>query len=147
MSDEKPKGPVRGACLCGTVQYEITLPTLACGHCHCSMCRRSNSAGYVTWVILPESQLRITSGLDRLTRYQSSDHAARRFCGVCGSSLFGESTRTPGLAYLFLASLQGEIDRAPEFHSSFRDRASWVDVPEDGLPRFEDAGRLETQNA
>jgi hypothetical protein len=111
------------------------------------MCRRANSAGYVTWVILPSSQLRITSGLDKVTRYQSSDHAARRFCSVCGSSLFGESTRTPDLAYLFLANLQGEIDRVPEFHSSFRDRAPWIDVPEDGLPRFEDAGLLETRSA
>jgi hypothetical protein len=147
MSEEKVKDPVRGACLCGAVQYEITLPTSTCAHCHCTMCQRANSAGYVTWVILPSTQLRMISGLDKLTRYQSSDHAARKFCSVCGSHLFGESTRTPGLAYLFLANLQGEIDRAPEFHSSFSARAPWIEVPEDGLPRLEDAGLLETQNA
>jgi len=27
---------VRGACLCGAVQFEATLPTLGCCHCYCS---------------------------------------------------------------------------------------------------------------
>jgi len=37
---------VRGACLCGAVQFEVTLPTLGCCHCHCSVCRRFSGAGY-----------------------------------------------------------------------------------------------------
>jgi hypothetical protein len=146
MSDIEPQGPVRGACLCGAVQYEITLPTLVCAHCHCTICRRGNGAGYVTWTILPEKQLEITSGLDCLSRYQSSDHGARRFCSVCGSTLFGESIRTPDLAYIVLGNLEGPIDRMPELHSSFAQRVPWITVDDD-LPRTEDAGVLETKRA
>ena len=39
---------VKGACLCGAVQFEVTLPTLGCCHCHCSICRRFCGAGYGT---------------------------------------------------------------------------------------------------
>ena len=145
MSDADSKSPVRGACLCGAVEYEIRLPTLTCVHCHCSMCRRGNGAGYVTWTVVPSEQLEITSGGGRLTRYQSSDHAARRFCSACGSTLFGESTRTPDLAYIVFANLQGPIDRVPESHSSFAQRVPWVSIDDD-LPHTEDAGILETKN-
>jgi hypothetical protein len=110
------------------------------------MCRRAHGAGYVTWVILPSRQLRITAGGEDLARYQSSDHGARRFCRVCGSSLFGESTRTPDQAYVVLANLKGKVDLAPEFHASFADRAPWVAVADD-LPRLPDAGDLETSEA
>jgi hypothetical protein len=146
MGNAASESPVRGACLCGAVQFEIALPTVACVHCHCTMCRRAHGAGYVTWVIVPTPQLRITAGSERLSRYQSSDHGARRFCGVCGSSLFGESTRTKDEMYVVLANLQAEIDRAPEFHACFRDRADWVVVADD-LPHIEDAGILTTRDA
>jgi hypothetical protein len=108
------------------------------------MCRRAHGAGYVTWVILPTSQLRFTAGEERLTRYKSSGHGARRFCSLCGSTLFGESTRTPELSYVAVANLNGEIDRAPEFHASFPNRVPWVVVADD-LPKLEDTGVLETR--
>ena len=40
---------VFGACLCGAVRFRIELPTLFCGHCHCTMCQRNHGAAYVTW--------------------------------------------------------------------------------------------------
>jgi len=143
---ESSETAVRGACLCGGVRFELVLPTLACGHCHCSMCRRSHGAGFVTWAILPTRQLRITAGSEHLVRHQSSDHGGRRFCGVCGSSLFGDSTRTPDLAYVVLANLEGPIDRVPEFHSCYPDRVPWVHIADD-LPRMDDAGVLTTAPA
>ena len=144
MSDSAKSRPIGGACLCGAVQFEIELPSESCGHCHCSMCRRSHGAGFVTWVIVPTSRLRTTAGEDRLVRYQSSDHGGRHFCRVCGSSLFGDSSRTPELMYVTRANLVGEIDRAPEFNACYSDRASWVDVDE-SLLRLDDAGVLTTE--
>jgi len=143
MSAPSETSPIAGACLCETVRFEIVPPTQACGHCHCSMCRRSHGAGYVTWVIVPARQLRIIAGEAELSRYQSSDHGARHFCGMCGSSLFGESTRTPDLMYVVRSNLKGDIDRVPEFHACFPDRAAWVDIDDD-LLRMDDAGVLTT---
>ena len=90
MSESKADASVPGACLCGAIQYEIDLPTLGSVHCHCTMCRRWNGAGYTSWCAVAKDQLRILSGEKQLVRYQSSDHAGRFFCSVCGSSLFGD---------------------------------------------------------
>ena len=126
--------PVQGGCLCGAVRFTVTLPTLFCGHCHCSMCRRNHSAAYVTWFAIPRSQLCIDSGADLLTRYASSSHGSRSFCSRCGSSLFCVSTHLPDIVDIPLASMDGAIDRLPESHIYFDDRASWTIVG-DQLPR------------
>jgi hypothetical protein len=129
------EGTVQGACLCGAVRFEVGLPTLFCAHCHCSMCRRGHGAGYVTWFGVPHERFRVRAGEERLVRYRSSEHGTRTFCGTCGSTLFCESTNHPDWIDIVLANLEGPIDRAPESHFYFDDRAGWVAVA-DGLPRF-----------
>jgi hypothetical protein len=137
-----PDARVTGSCLCGAVAFSVRLPTLFCGHCHCSMCRRNHGAAYVTWLSVPRAQLEIGSGGGDLVRYASSEHGARSFCGRCGSSLFCESTRHPERVDVTLASLHGSIDRPPQLHVYFDDRAPWVAVGDD-LPRLGGASGLE----
>ena len=126
---------VPGRCLCGAVRFAIELPVLFCAHCHCSMCRRSHGAGYVTWIGVPYDRFRVHDGGTNLVRYRSSDHGTRTFCGSCGSSLFCESTNHPDWIDIVLANLEGDVERAPEAHFFFDDRAAWV-RPGDDLPRF-----------
>jgi len=126
---------VPGSCFCGTVKFTITLPTLFCAHCHCSMCRRMHGAGYVTWVGVPYTQFQIASGKEHLTVHHSSDHGWRSFCNKCGSSLFCESTRHPQHIDIVLANLNGKIDRNPQAHYYFSDRVEWIEAVDD-LPRF-----------
>ena len=131
-----PTSPaVTGGCFCGAVRFEVGLPTLFCAHCHCSMCRRTHGAGYVTWFAVPYERYRLITGGDRLVRYRSSEHGTRTFCGVCGSTLFCESTNHPDWIDIVLANLDGPIDRPPQAHFYFDDRADWVQVGDD-LPRF-----------
>src|SRR5512144_1940571 len=98
---------VRGSCLCGEVRFTVAMPTLFCGHCHCSMCRRNHGAAYVTWVAVARSQVTIDSGSDQLTRYESSEHGSRSFCSRCGSSLFCISSRHPEIVDIPLANMDG----------------------------------------
>ena len=130
-SSEERSGVVRGSCFCEAVAFEVTLPTAACVHCHCTMCQRSNGAGYVTWVAVPKDHFRLTSGDEGLTTYHSSDHGQRSFCSRCGSSLFCELTAYPDHIDITLANFHDKIDRAPRTHIYFSDRAEWVSVDEE----------------
>ena len=135
---------VRGGCLCGAVRFTVTMPTLFCGHCHCSMCRRSHGAAFVTWIAVPRAQVAI-DGDPRLTRYASSEHGSRSFCSRCGSSLFCVSSRHPEIVDIPLANMDGPIDRLPESHIYFDDRAAWTTVGDD-LPRLGGSSGLEPTN-
>ena len=129
------EGKVSGSCFCGAVRFSVHVPSLFCGHCHCSMCRRSHGAGYVTWFAVPRGQFVLESDEADLARFRSSDHGTRSFCRHCGSSLFCESTHHPDTVDIVLANMHGAIDRPPDCHIYFDDRADWV-VVNDGLPRL-----------
>lgn len=126
---------VSGSCFCGAVRFRIALPTLFCGHCHCSMCRRLHGAGFVTWIAVPPERFTLEAGEGDLVRFASSDHGRRSFCARCGSSLLCESSRHPDRIDVVLANLHGPIDREPQLHVYFDDRADWVTVSDD-LPRL-----------
>jgi hypothetical protein len=137
---------VAGACLCRSIRFEVSLPSLYCAHCHCSMCRRSHGAGFVTWFGISRSALRITAGEDHLVHHRSSDHATRSFCGRCGSSLFFASTLRSDHVDVALANMAAPIDRSPQMHVHFSDRAAWV-TTDDALPRLGGASGLEPLEA
>lgn len=132
---------VDGECFCGAVRFSIELPTLFCGHCHCTMCRRAHGAGFVTWIAVARSQFRLETP-DALTRFASSDHGTRSFCRTCGSSLFCQSTHHPDVVDIVLANMKGEIDKRPECHIYWDDRVEWVEIG-DELPRKGGVGGME----
>lgn len=125
---------VPGGCLCGAVRFEVETPTRFCAHCHCSMCRKAHGAGYVTWFAVKRSQLRFLSGEDQLKTYRSSRHGIRRFCGVCGSSMFCELDTNPDDVDVVLAAMDGPIDRLPNAHVYYDSGAAWAQLDEE-LPR------------
>ena len=133
MKDKRVADTVKGACLCGAVQFEVTLPTLGCCHCHCSICRRFSGAGYATFFQVSRERFRLLAGGENLQRYRSSPWAQRAFCKTCGSGLFGEPDGVPALG-IALGSMLGPIDREPDRHICWDDRASWVRIGDD-LPR------------
>ena len=124
---------VSGGCFCGEVKFEIELPTLFCGHCHCSMCRRPHGASFVTWTAVPPERFSITSGEENIAIYQSSENGTRSFCKTCGSQMFCQTD--PEVIDIALAALHGKIDREPEAHYYFDSRADWT-VVNDDLPKL-----------
>ena len=139
MTSESASGTVSGSCFCGEVTYEIDLPTLFCGHCHCSMCRRPHGPSYVTWTGVPPDQFRVVSGAKHLKTYASSKLGRRQFCEECGSQLFcwheTEDGSPPEMIDVTVASLHGGIDRQPESHIFYDSRAGWT-VVNDDLPKL-----------
>ena len=125
---------VEGACLCGSVRYELTMPSKFCAHCHCGNCRRAHGAAFVTYAGFTREQVEI-SGTDDLVRYETDTGATRSFCRRCGSTLFYEGPRWPGEVHVVRANVQGPIDRAPSAHYYVDHAADWWEIT-DPLPRY-----------
>lgn len=125
---------VAGACLCGAVRYELTMPSLFCAHCHCQNCRRAHGAAFVTYAGFRREQVAISGARD-LVRYETDTGATRSFCRRCGSTLFYEGPRWPGEVHVALANVRGRIDRLPSAHYYVDHAADWWEIA-DSLPRY-----------
>lgn len=127
MADEH----VPASCFFDGVQFTAELPTLFCGHCHCSLCRRPHAAAFVAWTAAPPNWLFITAGHNQTEQYQNSPNGARSFCEPCGDQLFCQVE--PGVVDVAMTALHGPIDRAPEDRYYCDSHAQWGEVNDDLL--------------
>ncbi|NNK98300.1 MAG: GFA family protein [Xanthomonadales bacterium] len=119
---------VHGGCFCGAVRFSANLPSKWCAHCHCSMCRKTHGAGYVTWAGFDESQVIVSTGEDKVSWFDSSEEAQRGFCSNCGSSMFFRSQRWAGELHIALGCINDEIDRQPQANVFFDRHVGWMPI-------------------
>lgn len=122
-----------GACLCGTVRYEVDGPFKMMVHCHCSMCRMHHGTAFATFVGAPLDGFRWKSGEANVTEYASSGHATRPFCNTCGSATPVLSQQM-GLAICPAGNLEGDPGLRPALHMFVDFKAPWYSIS-DGLPQ------------
>jgi hypothetical protein len=122
-----------GHCLCGATRYEADGTPFHQSNCHCSMCRRAAGAPFVTWFSVRRSDLRWTAA--EPAAYRSSDHATRRFCATCGTTLTFEDDRMPDELDLTTCSLDDPAALPPQDQLETDARVPWVSL-EPGLPVF-----------
>lgn len=122
-----------GGCLCGKVRIEAEGEPNRVGICHCLDCRKHHGALFFAAAIFPTTAVKITG--------ETSSYKGRRFCPVCGSSVFAESGEE---IELHLGALDAPDQLKPTYEC-------WVTRREAWLPAFptarlypknrEDAGR------
>lgn len=123
---------IKGSCHCGSVRYEIAGNFQLIGNCHCSTCRKTTGAAYVTWGLFDPQQFRWSSGEDGIGHYPSSPDHYRCFCKQCGSSL--ASLHGGKVSEVVLASVDGDPGGRPEAHIFVDSKAVWHAITDD-LPQ------------
>ena len=139
MTGPSPTAPVRGGCLCGGVRYEVTAPFLRANLCHCSRCRKHTGAAASAQGRVPRAAFRLLSGADLVRAYTPGRGMVKAFCTACGSSLFGGSWPDGSEVSIRLGTLDDDPGIRPQFHNFVADAPPWLPVPDDGLPRYEEA--------
>ena len=123
---------LKGACLCGRVEYEVQDPA-SLGYCHCSRCQRWTGSS-LAGVVVARENLRFTNGEELVTRYES-EFAPRHFCSNCGSSLYDDL----GENYFVAAGLMRELELKPSFHLQVAYKAKWHEIGDDAPQYAENA--------
>lgn len=104
----KSLSTARGACLCGTVVYELQGPLDIMAHCRCSTCRQQQSTPKGAFVTVSLAAFRWVSGEESVSTFQSPAHGARAFCKHCGSVTPRVEGDT-GLVICPVSSLEGPL--------------------------------------
>ena len=122
-----------GGCQCGSIRYEVTGEPIMTAICHCTMCRRANSAPAVAWAMFKQSDVSFLSSKPKL--YASSQEAQRGFCENCGSQISFLASFLPGLVDITIGSLDDPELAPPQFHYSYATHLSWIEFS-DSLPKY-----------
>ena len=115
-----------GGCLCGATRYAIDGPFQVVGNCHCSICRRTSGAAFVTWGILAPDTFRWVAGEGAVQAYESSPGTARVFCGRCGSSL--ACTHGGVVGEVMMGTLDGDPGQRATDHIFVGSKAPWYEI-------------------
>ncbi len=125
-----------GACLCGSIRYEIFY---AAGdvvdYCHCEQCRRASGAPVLAWLEVPPERFRITQGTAR--GFASSARAMRWFCADCGTQLYMTDNAGNSVG-ITLGTLDNPNSVRPTVHGWESERIPWFEIADD-LPRYAQA--------
>ena len=86
---------------------------------------------------MPGEGFRLLQGEELISVYRPPEGTAvKAFCSVCGSSLFGGHWPDGDEVSVRLGSLDGDPGIRPQYHSFVDSKASWDELPDDGLPRY-----------
>src|SRR4029079_2844126 len=101
---------LKGACLCGSIAYEVDDPE-GLGYCHCTRCQRWTGSS-LAGVVVAEDNFKFTKGEDPV-KSSETQFAPRNFCSTCGSSIYDD---LGGGKSFVAAGLMRELDLEPSFH-------------------------------
>lgn len=126
---------MRGSCLCGGIQYEITGPLTGVVNCHCSTCRKAHGAAFRTRALVKKADFRWISGEELLNFYASSPGNHRGFCRICGSPMLSVLDQDAERFSMPLGPLDDDPDVRPRANIYAASKAPWFDIT-DGLPQY-----------
>ena len=131
---------VKGSCLCGGVEFEVTGEFEPRSFCHCTSCKRLSGGAGTANARARSDEIEIVKGRELLRTYTPEGGSAKTFCSVCGSNLFGGGWPESDRASVRLSAIDDPFQGRPTRHIWVRSLASWETLPDDGLERHEQAG-------
>jgi hypothetical protein len=94
-----------GRCLCRAVSYRVSAEPVAVRVCWCRVCQHLAANGTVN-MLIPTSALEVLGTLsDYLNTADSGSTMRRRFCPLCGSHLFANSSARPQFTVVRVGTL------------------------------------------
>ncbi|PCJ22027.1 MAG: aldehyde-activating protein [SAR86 cluster bacterium] len=120
---------MQGGCFCGNIRYEIGDGEYLVANCHCTMCRKTSAAPFVTWVVVPTESFRYIQGSAKLL--QSSDKGRRYFCEECGTPLVFLAEERPTVIDITTGSLDDPERYIPTKDVHEESRLKWLHLNND----------------
>jgi hypothetical protein len=120
------------------VRFEIDAPLLGAAYCHCGRCQRRSGTAMQASARVRAGSLRLLRGEDLLAGWYAGDGLEKAFCSECGSALFARDYDSGEIVIVRLGAIDGDPGVRPSAHQFVAYAAAWAQIPDDGLPRFDE---------
>ena len=139
-----------GGCSCGVNRYEIDVSRLTqLQHCYCYICRELSGGPFMTWLPIDKDNfVWKQSSSETLSLVRTTPFGRRHICKICRGVLTIVYDSQPDLIWPCAGGLDdaclpdnkemgGFLNRV--CHICCRDKPPWLQLPNDGMERLDDA--------
>jgi hypothetical protein len=138
---DKPEHPtidLTTHCDCGAITLTARGRVVSMFQCACNNCQRVSGSGHSSAILLPADGVGVVGATKSYSRPADSGAILTRyFCPECGTTLYAQSSRAPGLKILPAGLFSGQNDWfVPNQLIFARSHRDW-DLVADHLPRYE----------
>ena len=118
-------------CHCGALVLECEGEPRKVSMCHCLLCQRRTGSAFGVAVFYERAQVKLTHGTPQVFARDSASGfpVAFHFCPGCGSNVWWEPARLPGLVGVALGAFADPAFAAPEQAVFMRDKHHWLELP------------------
>ena len=124
--------PYTGGCLCGETRYVLNAEPNTLYACHCTDCQRRSGSAFALSLVASREALKLTSGRTILSVTKMPDGRVKQaqVCAACGTRLWGEPVKLPGIAIIQPGTLDDTSWLRPVAHIWTRSAQPWFRFPE-----------------
>jgi hypothetical protein len=133
-----PETPLHGGCGCGAVRFEVRAPFASSRYCHCHRCQHRTGTSSSASARIGRGDFEIVSGAELIRSWEPDDGMPKAYCVECGSHLFSGSLEDDFVS-VRLGAVEGDPGIRPEHRQWVSSAAPWEPIPDDGLPRYDEA--------
>ena len=124
--NETMNNTIEGGCFCGSIRYSFESNNYLSSNCHCSMCRRTSGAAFLSWMAIPLTAFEYSKGNPK--KLISSSQGTRYFCKDCGTPLTCLLDDYPKYIYVTICSLDEPQEFKPNGDLFVEDKLDWVKI-------------------
>lgn len=131
--------PIKAACQCGQVTYELNAAPLKVMACHCTECQKLATAPFSVTAVVAATDIAFSGELKEWSRSSDSGNTnTAKFCPNCGNRIYHVNPQQPELIKLKLKPVDPKCARLfePTAHVWVREKQSWYVIP-DGVKVFD----------
>lgn len=117
---------IKGSCLCGDINYQITGKVGEIVHCHCETCRKAHGSAFSSVAAVDDKDFDIQNA-SGLGSFESSKGKVRYFCLNCGTQIYAKRDDTKHVI-LRLGSLDDDPMSSEKNHIWVSQKATWYSI-------------------
>ena len=131
------KYPIKGACQCGGVTYELLEPPLMVAACHCKECQKLSTSAFSITAMVTAQSVKFSGPMKDWSRAADSGNvSAAKFCPSCGNRIYHYDPNEPDKLKLKPSNLSDTRIINPTVHVWVSEKQDWFQIPE-GVKTFD----------
>ena len=129
--------PIKGACQCGQVTYQVLAAPLMIAACHCRQCQKLSTSAFSITAVVNTADIVFSGELHEWSRLADNGNTnVAKFCPDCGNRIFHFNPDDPSNIKLKPSTLEDTQVIKPNMHIWTSEKQAWFTLPTD-LPCHE----------